>query len=388
MEVVTLGNFNGRGAEAVGRLKDLGPHGTLGMSGNVKEWVWNEHEGLRYIFGGGWNEPVYMATANDRRPPLDRAETNGFRCVKDTGPSDASAFASWGTARPSVDATRLKPVSDSEFAVFRRFYAYDRTALDAKVERADDQEHWRRERVSFAAAYGGERVLANILLPKNVRPTYQAVIWFPGSYALQLKSSDGDLPFSVYVDFVARSGRALVYPVYSDTYERRRSVPPAAVGSAQLPAINEERDQVVRWVKDFSRTVDYLESRGDIDVSRIGYYGYSMGAVSSLPILAVEQRLRTAILLTGGLVTDPFTPEVDPVNFLPRAKLPVLMLGGRYDFGYPVETSQKPMFNLLATPAQHKRLVIFENAGHVPPRLELIREVLDWLDRYLGPVQR
>lgn len=71
-------------------------------------------------------------------------------------------------------------MSDSEFAVFRRFYAYDRTALDAKVERADDQEHWRRERVSFAAAYGGERVLANILLPKNVRPTYQAVIWFSG----------------------------------------------------------------------------------------------------------------------------------------------------------------------------------------------------------------
>ena len=36
------------------------------------------------------------------------------------------------------------------------------------------------ERVSFAAAYDGERVLANILLPKNVRPPYQAVVWFPG----------------------------------------------------------------------------------------------------------------------------------------------------------------------------------------------------------------
>jgi hypothetical protein len=64
------------------------------------------------------------------------------------------------------------------------------------------------------------------------------------------------------------------------------------------------------------------------------------------------------------------------------------MLGGRYDFAFPVETSQKPLFNLFATPAEHKRFVIFESAGHVPPRLELIREVLGWLDRYLEPVQQ
>ena len=388
MEVVTLGNFNGRGPEEVVKLKDLGPHGTYGMAGNVKEWVWNEYQGQRYILGGGWNEPVYQATSNDARPPLDRAETNGFRCAKEAGPSDASAFASWGAPFPARDATRLKPVSDSEFAAFRRFYAYDRKPLDGKVERTRDEEHWRRERVSFAAAYGGERVLANILLPKNVRPPYQTVVWFPGSYALEMKSSEGDLPFSVYFDFVARSGRALVYPVYSGTYERRRPAPAVTVGPPLPPAINEARDQVVRWTKDFSRTLDYLESRGDLDVSKSAYYGYSLGAWDSLPILGVERRLATAILLTGGVPAVAPPPEVDPVNFLPRAVLPVLMLGGRYDFIFPVETSQKPLFNLFATPAPDKRLVIFENAGHVPPRIELIREVLAWLDRYLGPVQR
>jgi dienelactone hydrolase len=143
---------------------------------------------------------------------------------------------------------------------------------------------------------------------------------------------------------------------------------------------------VVRWGKDFGRTLDYLESRGDFDVSKTAYYGYSLGAWEALPILGVERRLRTAILLTGGLDPTPLPPEIDPVTFLPRVELPVLMLGGRYDFIVPVEAWQKPLFNLFATPGEHKRLVIFENAGHVPPRLELIREVLDWLDRYLGPV--
>ena len=383
-EVVTLGNFGGRGPEAVGTLEDLGPYGTLGMAGNVKEWVWNEAAGKRYILGGGWNEPPYMATDDDARPPLDRAETNGFRCMKESVASEASVLAPLVRAR-AASAPR-EPLTDREFAAIRRFYAYDRLPLEARVERVDEFEHWRRERVSFTAAYGGERVIANILLPKNVPPPYQVVVWFPGSYALELRSTEGDLPFSMYFDFIARSGRALVYPVYSGTYERRISTPKRDAGTSQT--LNEWRDQVVRWSKDFGRTVDYLESRGDIDVGRLGYYGYSLGAWPALPVLGVEDRVRAAILLTGGISDTLFAPEVDPAAFAPRIKVPLLMLGGELDFVFPLESSQKPLFDLIGTPPDQKRLVIFKNAGHVPPRIGLIREVLDWLDQKLGPVRR
>jgi dienelactone hydrolase len=383
MEVVTLGNFNGRGPEAVGTLKDLGPFGTYGMAGNVKEWAWNGIGNQHYILGGGWNEPVYMATQDDARPPLDRAETNGFRCMKEVAPSDPSVFASLPDTRPVP--LRREPVTDSEFSTIRRFYEYDRTPLDARIEHESDRGQWRLERVSFAAAYGGERMLANILLPKNVPPPYQAVIWFPGSYALELTSTEKELPFSMYFDFVARSGRALVYPVYSDTYERRRSgEQPAIFRTMNI----DYRDRAVRWVKDVSRTVDYLESRGDFDAKRLAYYGYSLGGSMASLILGVEPRLRTGIVLAGGLIPFPVPPEVSATTFLPRVRLPVLVLGGRFDFIVPVETSQKPMFDLIGTPSDQKRFVIFENAGHVPPRVELIREVLDWLDKYLGPVRR
>ncbi len=383
-EVVTLGNFGGRGPEAVGTLQDLGPYGTLGMAGNVKEWAWNEVAGKRYILGGGWNEPPYMAINDDARPPLDRAETNGFRCMKKSVASEASVLAPLVPAR-GASAPR-EPLTDREFAAIRRFYAYDRLPLESRVERVEEHEHWRRERVSFTAAYGGERVIANILLPKNVPPPYQVVVWFPGGYALELRSTEGDLPFSMYFDFVARSGRALVYPVYSGTYERRISTPKRAAGTSQTP--NEWRDQVVRWSKDFGRTVDYLESRGDIDGGRLGYYGYSLGAWRALPVLGAEDRVRVAILLTGGISDTLFAPEVDPAAFAPRIKVPLLMLGGELDFVFPLESSQKPLFDLIGTPADQKRLVIFKNAGHVPPRIELIREVLDWLDQRLGPVRR
>jgi hypothetical protein len=43
------------------------------------------------------------------------------------------------------------------------------------------------------------------------------------------------------------------------------------------------------------------------------------------------------------------------------------------------------MFDLLGTPPEHKRRLTYEG-GHSVPRVEMIKETLAWLDRYLGPV--
>jgi hypothetical protein len=43
------------------------------------------------------------------------------------------------------------------------------------------------------------------------------------------------------------------------------------------------------------------------------------------------------------------------------------------------------MFEGFGTPREQKRQVIYE-AGHLVPRSDIIRETLDWFDRYLGPV--
>ena len=59
------------------------------------------------------------------------------------------------------------------------------------------------------------------------------------------------------------------------------------------------------------------------------------------------------------------------------------MLNGRQDFNFPVETSQDVMFRLLGAPAADKKHVIYEG-GHVFPFARVIKDTLDWLDRYLG----
>jgi eukaryotic-like serine/threonine-protein kinase len=92
------------------------------------------------------------------------------------------------------------------------------------------------------------------------------------------------------------------------------------------------------------------------------------------------------VILGGGLLPFKNLPEADDVNFVPRVRVPVLMINGRYDFSYTFD-GQTAMFRLLGTPNEHKRHAIFE-AGHIPSRADIIRETLAWLDRYLGPVKR
>jgi hypothetical protein len=61
------------------------------------------------------------------------------------------------------------------------------------------------------------------------------------------------------------------------------------------------------------------------------------------------------------------------------------IVAGKQDFARPVETLQRPLFGLLAPPPDQKRLALIEG-GHNPRLRDIIREILPWLDRYLGPV--
>ena len=116
--------------------------------------------------------------------------------------------------------------------------------------------------------------------------------------------------------------------------------------------------------------------------------GVSLGSAEGV-ILAtlLQDKLRTAIFLDGGFLLQKFPPGVDQVDFATRLKMPVLMVNGRYDFSFSPDRSQNPLFAMLGTPASDKRHVLMESPHDVTvKRDQLVREVLAWLDKYLGPV--
>jgi len=226
------------------------------------------------------------------------------------------------------------------------------------------------------SAYGDERLPIHLFLPRNVEPPYQTVVYFPPSSAVYLR--DSSKPSFPFADFIPKSGRALVYPVYQGTYERQ----------FDSHGPNDDRDWTIQTAKDLRRTIDYLETREDIDSDRLAYYGLSWGAYDGPLMTAIEPRFKASVLLAGGLYTP--TPDTPPEtvaqSFAPRSTVPTLMINGRKDFRAPVETNIQPLFDMLGTPAEHKRLVLLDG-GHVPASPnEVIRQVLDWLDLYLGPV--
>jgi dienelactone hydrolase len=379
--VAAMANFSGKSVVPPTALKDLGAFGTYGLAGNVKEWISNPipTDDRRFLVGGAWSDPPYMAANREPRSSLDRAATNGFRCIRSTAPPPAAALA---PVPIGGNVARFdKPVSAEVYAAYQPLYAYDRRPFDVRTESVEETEHYRTERISIDAAYAHERVPIYLFLPKNTPPPYQTVVWFPGSYVFGPFPSTGDLGMTPYFDFLPRTGRALVFPIYQGMFER-------FTGTSDYPPddkMNAYRDMAIQWSKDLGRTLDYLETRPDFDMTKVGYYGVSAGADSALPIVAIETRFKAVVLLSGGLSAVRRPAEVDPLNFASHITAPTLMLNGRDDFIFPLETVARPLFALLGAPPDRKRLAIHEG-GHIPALNELIRDVLGWYDRYLGPV--
>jgi formylglycine-generating enzyme required for sulfatase activity/dienelactone hydrolase/predicted Ser/Thr protein kinase len=388
--ILQLSNFTGQGPARVGSYGGLGPYGTYDTAGNVKEWCWNASGENRYISGGAWNEPKYMFYLADARLPFDRSPTNGFRCAKYVNPPSKELSESIEVLRllesqdgyfQFRDRRGDQPAGEAAFQVYKAVHAYDRSELKAAIEAVDDASpYWRKEKISFLAAYGNERVTAYLFLPKNAEPPFQTVISFPGIYAFDIRNS-ARLE-TQYFDFIIRSGRAVIHPIYKGMYERTLG---GSISTYRAQP-NFYRELAIQWYKDLGRSIDYLETRPDIDREKLAYHGLSFGAAEGPRMMALEPRLKVGVLFWGGAWGRGTPAEVDAFHFAPHSRAPTLMVNGRYDFTFPLESSQVPLFRLLGTPEKDKRHLVVEG-GHPVFTQEVVQEALAWLDRYLGPVK-
>jgi formylglycine-generating enzyme required for sulfatase activity/dienelactone hydrolase len=379
--IVPLSNFSGQALAPVARFSGMGPYGTYDMAGNVREWVWNSAtSGRRLVLGGAWHEPDYMFSVANSLPPGDRSLANGFRCMR----LDPEAPVPGALLDPvdvsASDYRGARPVSEEIFNVFAEQLAYVPSMAGAEVEARETMASGAiRERVTIPVGYDDEQMRVYVYLPSTGAPPYQALIYFPALNAFQARASSAAF---IPAEYVPRSGRALVVPVFKGSFERWDP----ALGLAGEEFRRAARLRLVQWRQDLGRTLDYLMTRTDIDAKRIGYYGRSFGASMPLPLLALEPRLRLAVLYSGGFTYRMLPPESNAVNYVSRVKIPVLMLNGRHDYVLPFETSQRPLFDLFGTPPAAKRHVVYD-AGHDPlPRSQFVREILAWLDRHLGVV--
>jgi len=206
------------------------------------------------------------------------------------------------------------------------------------------------------------------------------VVYVPGAEATWTHDSSSISLREIVMAHLGKSGRAVMLPIYWGTYERG--------GGNGIPEGSAFVEWYARFVKDLSRAVDYLETREDLDAANVAYYGASMGAEFAISALAVERRFKVAITDAGGF--NPWDQEWAhfEVDCATRVDIPILMVNGRYDWIYPYETSQKPLFEAWATPDEHKKHLVFD-WGHAwgEGAQRATGEILDWLDKYQGQVR-
>ena len=356
----------------------LGAYGTYDMAGNAREWVWNIFGGRGLTLGGAYDEPTYLASQTSPLPRMNRSIRNGFRTARLINPRDLNPFGDPIKTQAPKDLSFYKPMNDEVFNVYARNFDIRRSNNETEEIYVDDSHPlWIKERVNIDVGYNNERMDILIFKPKNLYGKSDVIIFHPGANYYTTPPEINDVnPGEFGLDFLIKSGKTLVWPAWKGSLNR---LPESRAASAEDTLIY-FRGLNVAWASDTSKTLDYLETRSDIDPNNIFYMGMSFGALFNTHSLLFENRYKAAILYVGGSFPT-YPPLSDGLNHLPRIRTPFLMLNGEQDYLVP-KAAAMFFYNLTGTLPKDKK-IIFYDSGHWPlPRNQMIRETLDFIEKY------
>jgi dienelactone hydrolase len=135
-------------------------------------------------------------------------------------------------------------------------------------------------------------------------------------------------------------------------------------------------NMITQSVVDYRRAIDYLATRDDIDVERVGILGYSMGGHMTFILAAVEPRVRAVVACV--VPAAPGMPMAAIQFAHDLGDRPLLMMMARQDQFYTVDQAQV-LFDRV--PGESKTLRFFDS-GHSLPA-EYTDEAVSWLGRSL-----
>lgn len=204
----------------------------------------------------------------------------------------ASALLALSSQAQTVAPYTLPPPADPAEALRLDFYKYDPALpLNAVLAPLDSTDYWTRQSLTYDSVHD-QRVTAILALPKNYAAPYPAVILVHGSGGHKdtsyIKAMSTDL---------CRQGYATLS---IDTQYHGGRAKPGRSGEIHMPDSYVMRDAWVQSVIDVRRAVDYLQSRPDIDAPKIGYLGFSQGAMLGSVVVGVEGRIGAFCLAVPG----------------------------------------------------------------------------------------
>ena len=376
-----LSNFDNE-LVAVGTSRGVGPYGTMDMAGNVAEWAYNASGPDRIVLGGSATDPPYAFFTRSRQSPWDRSTLTGLRTVlyRDNVPADLMADVEM------VEVPELpEPMPDDVYEAMRDATRYLPFPREPRVEVENEPpyaEGVRRRTVSFRTGFADERFNAHIFMPTDIAPPYQPVVYMSGYGGFAgpggVIEESFEWQIEEVMDPLLRTGRAVIWLEWFGSYSRYDGLEQASNSDERTIAW---RQRIGRWRQEMDAIVEYVEGSTELD-NDIAFMGLSFGSSAGAWILTDNDDIDAALFLSGGMAIA--TPV--QLTAARRIDTPMLMLNAQFDHLVSPHQSAR-FYEQIGTPEAHKRLVVYET-GHWPlPRHQMAREMVDWLDRYLGPVE-
>ena len=186
----------------------------------------------------------------------------------------------------------------------------------------EQAEGFTKYRVEFNGIEG-DRVPGHLYLPKEIRGRIPAVL---------VQHGIGDKKRAAYIVECAKmlTARGII-ALAIDAPRRGERRGPGRRGP-DMWKLREVRGWFKQHCGDYSRALDYLATRPDVDPKRLGYVGFSWGAVTGVTFAAHDDRVRAMTSVVGGGLLGLLGKELEPVNNVARiAPRPLLFINATRD---------------------------------------------------------
>ena len=354
-------------------------NGLNNIGGNVKEWTLNpngDNKDKYSILGGSFKEAPYTFNNYYSKSPFDRSIGNGIRLSKNLT-KNKSKLDNDVIPEFQRDFDKIDDVSDEVFEVYKSQFDYNEPLVAKTINLDNFQEGYTAQKFEIETAYeSDEKLHGYIVFSNKFKGKYDPVIVYPNAGSIG-NNTDSDFPGFSGLKHLVDEGYAIIHPIYYNTFSREKTINTFWANESE-----DYKNTIIKIGKDYKKSLDYIESRNDFNFDSMSYFGYSWGSTTSNYLLAIDDRIKSAVLCVGGLMIQKSKKEIEAHYYVRRIKTPILHIVGKEDgiFGY--EENYKPWKKLIGTSSEKLKTIELENVGHGLPWDTIIKHQSNWIKRH------
>jgi cephalosporin-C deacetylase-like acetyl esterase len=282
-----------------------------------------------------------------------------------------------------ADARAAIPVVSQEvYQTFTQFYEYDHNIpMETRIVSKEGFQGADKEKIVFTGV-NNSQVPALLFIPKDGAATHPVVLVADAMDGFKERwVQDDSWPLGGLVTkSLLKSGFAVM--ICDAVYHGERTsdngfAPPP--WPYQYPYSG--RQMMIQTAIEYRRAIDYLSTRTDIDNSRIGMLGLSMGGMITFALTSIDSRIKSAIAGLTPILKESEFQSFAPSTFASHINTTsFLMFMGNKDEFYTMKEAHQ-LYDMI--PINNKEFVEY-NTGH-DVTYEYVTLVTDWFDKNLKP---